>query len=149
MNNIKNKVSCKAKAVDLLARSDQSRKRLIEKLKRSKYSEEEIEETVAWLEEKRYLREEDCCERRFQYMYEDSSYSLRQICVKLMQQGFAMHHVNMSYLLAKICKKPVEDVIILKTPHNTWNDVAKKLGISEAECQQIKDKISKDFGRHD
>ena len=82
MNNIKNKVSCKAKAVDLLARSDQSRKRLIEKLKRSKYSEEEIEETVAWLEEKRYLREEDCCERRFQYMYEDSSYSLRQICVK-------------------------------------------------------------------
>ena len=68
---------------------------------------------------------------------------------KLMQQGFAMHHVNMSYLLAKICKKPVEDVIILKTPHNTWNDVAKKLGISEAECQQIKDKISKDFGRHD
>ena len=94
MNNIKNKVSCKAKAVDLLARSDQSRKRLIEKLKRSKYSEEEIEETVAWLEEKRYLREEDCCERRFQYMYEDSSYSLRQICVKLMKQGFERNLIH-------------------------------------------------------
>ena len=38
--------SCKAKAVDLLARSDQSVKKLTEKLKRRSYDSADIEETI-------------------------------------------------------------------------------------------------------
>ena len=46
--------SCKAKAVDFLARSDQSIRRLTEKLQRKEYTEEEIQETIDWLQEKHF-----------------------------------------------------------------------------------------------
>lgn len=75
--------------MDFLARSDQSVRRLSDKLRRKNYSAEEIEETVQWLQEKKYLNDEEGCTRRFQYMYEESCYSLRQIIAKLRQQGYA------------------------------------------------------------
>lgn len=84
----KEKLSCLAKAMDYLARSDQSKNRLMDKLKRCKYSESEIEDAITYLEEKRYIREEDGCQRRFQNMYEAENCSVRQICVKLVQQGY-------------------------------------------------------------
>ena len=84
----KAKPSCKAKAVDLLARSDQSIRKLKEKLRRKEYSEEEIAATIAWLKEKHFIQEEAGCQRRFQYLYEDSTNSVRQILVKLQQQGY-------------------------------------------------------------
>lgn len=80
--------SCKAKAVDFLARSDQSIRRLTEKLQRKEYTDEEIQETIDWLQEKHFLREEDGCQRRFEHMYQNTIYSLRQIVVKLRQQGY-------------------------------------------------------------
>lgn len=46
--------SCKAKAVDFLARSDQSIRRLTEKLQRKEYTDEEIQETIDWLQEKHF-----------------------------------------------------------------------------------------------
>lgn len=45
------RLSCKAKAVDFLARSDQSIRRLTEKLQRKEYTDEEIQETIDWLQE--------------------------------------------------------------------------------------------------
>ncbi|MGM9540495.1 regulatory protein RecX [Anaerovibrio sp.] len=80
--------SCRAKAVELLARSDQSIRRLSEKLFRKGYSEEEVTETVDWLQSKRFIQEEDGCRRRFDFLYNDSSYSVRQIVAKLQQQGY-------------------------------------------------------------
>lgn len=80
--------SCKAKAVDFLARSDQSIQRLTEKLRRKEYSQEEIQETIDWLQEKHFLQEEDGCQRRFENMYQNTVYSLRQIVAKLRQQGY-------------------------------------------------------------
>ena len=74
--------SCKAKAADFLARSDQSIRRLTEKLQRKEYTDEEIQETIDWLQEKHFLREEDGCQRRFEHMYQNTIYSLRQIVVK-------------------------------------------------------------------
>ncbi|ORU01216.1 hypothetical protein D081_0035 [Anaerovibrio sp. JC8] len=82
------KPSAKAKAVDLLSRSDQSVRRLKEKLARKDYSEEEIQETVEWLQEKHFIDDEAGCQRRFEYLYESSSYSVKQICAKLMQKGY-------------------------------------------------------------
>lgn len=82
------KLSAKAKAVDLLSRSDQSVRRLTEKLTRKEYSEDEIKETIEWLQEKHYIDDEAGCKRRFDYLYESSSYSVKQICVKLMQKGY-------------------------------------------------------------
>ncbi len=79
---------CKVKAVDFLARSDQSIRRLTEKLQRKEYTDEEIQETIDWLQEKHFLREEDGCQRRFEHMYQNTIYSLRQIVVKLRQQGY-------------------------------------------------------------
>ncbi len=81
--------SCKAKAVDFLSRSDQSIRRLSEKLKQKEYCEEEIEETIQWLQDKHFLQEEEGCRRRFENLYTASSYSLRQIVAKLQQKGYA------------------------------------------------------------
>ena len=80
--------SCKAKAVELLARSDQSIRRLSDKLSRKGYGEDEIEETIQWLQSKRFIQEEEGCRRRFEFLYHDSSYSVRQIVAKLQQQGY-------------------------------------------------------------
>lgn len=82
------KPSAKAKAVDLLSRSDQSVRRLTEKLTRKEYSEDEIKETIEWLQDKHYIDDEAGCRRRFEYLYESSSYSVKQICAKLMQKGY-------------------------------------------------------------
>lgn len=84
----KPKPSCKAKAMELLARSDQSTRKLREKLQRKEYPEEEIAAAITWLEEKHFLQEEAGCQRRFQYLYEDSTNSVRQIVVKLQKQGY-------------------------------------------------------------
>ena len=50
--------------------------------------------------------------------------------------------------LAQKAGLDISKVIDLKTPKNSWSDVAAKLGVSEADCQAMKHKISKDFGRH-
>lgn len=72
----------------------------------------------------------------------------QKVTKKYMQLGYAMHHINTAYLLAQKAGVDISKVIDLKTPKNSWNDVALKLGLTKDECQQIKDKISKDFGRH-
>ena len=41
------------------------------------------------LTERGYLDDEAACQREFQYFYEDSRMSVRQICMKLRQRGFA------------------------------------------------------------
>ena len=75
-------------AVELLARQEQSSNKLREKLLRKGYGEEEIEAAILCLKEKRYLNDEDACRRQFQFLYENSRSSVRQICAKLMQRGF-------------------------------------------------------------
>lgn len=82
------KVSATVKAVELLSRSDQSVRRLSEKLARRQYSPEEIQETMAWLQEKHYVDDEAGCQRRFEYLFQSSSNSVKQICAKLIQQGY-------------------------------------------------------------
>ena len=72
----------------------------------------------------------------------------RKVTKKYMHLGYAMHHINSAYLLAQKAGLDISKVIDLKTPKNSWSDVAAKIGVSEAECQIMKNKISKDFGRH-
>ena len=72
----------------------------------------------------------------------------RKVTKKYMHLGYAMHHINSAYLLAQKAGMDISKVIDLKTPKNSWSDVAAKIGVSEAECQIMKNKISKDFGRH-
>lgn len=72
----------------------------------------------------------------------------RKVTKKYMHLGYAMHHINSAYLLAQKAGVDISKVIDLKTPKNSWSDVAAKIGVSEADCQAMKDKISKDFGRH-
>lgn len=73
----------------------------------------------------------------------------RKVTRKYMHMGYAMHHINSSYLLAQKAGLAISAVIDLKTPKNSWSDVAAKIGVSEADCKAVKDKISKDFGRHE
>lgn len=75
-------------AVDLLARQEHSTQKLREKLRQRGYEEEEIEAAIQRLEEKHYLNDEDACARQFQYLYENSRSSVKQIQAKLMQRGF-------------------------------------------------------------
>lgn len=72
----------------------------------------------------------------------------RKVTKKYMHLGYAMHHINSAYLLAQKAGLDISKVIDLKTPKNSWSDVAAKIGVSEDDCQAMKDKISKDFGRH-
>ena len=76
-------------AVDLLARQEQSEKKLRDKLKIRGYGAEEIDAAIARLKERHYLDDEAACARQFQFLYEESRQSVRQICAKLMQRGFA------------------------------------------------------------
>ena len=75
-------------AVDLLARQEHSTQKLREKLRQRGYEEEEIEAAIQRLEQKHYLNDEDACARQFQYLYENSRSSVKQIQAKLMQRGF-------------------------------------------------------------
>lgn len=76
-------------AVDILARQEQSENKLREKLIHKGYAEAEISQAIARLQERHYLCDEDACVRQFEYLYQESSKSVRQICVKLMQRGFS------------------------------------------------------------
>ena len=77
-----------AAAVDMLARQEYSENRLFEKLLDKGYAEEEASAAIARLQEKHYLNDAESCPRRFDYLYTDSSYSVRQICEKLKQKGY-------------------------------------------------------------
>ena len=84
----KNKKTALVYAVDLLARQEQSSHRLREKLLRKGYGADEAEDAILRLQKKHYLNDEDACARQFQFLYEDSRNSVKQICAKLMQRGF-------------------------------------------------------------
>ena len=75
-------------AVDLLARQEQSSAKLREKLKRKNSDEEEIEAALQRLMELHYLDDAGACQRQFDFLYEESRSSVRQIVAKLLQRGF-------------------------------------------------------------
>ena len=75
-------------AVDLLARQEQSSAKLREKLGRKGYDEEETEAALRRLMELHYLDDAGACQRQFDFLYEESRSSVRQIVAKLMQRGF-------------------------------------------------------------
>ena len=76
-------------AVDLLARQEQSSQKLREKLLQRGYEADETEEAIQRLQERHYLDDAGACERQFRYFYDESRLSVRQICLKLRQRGFA------------------------------------------------------------
>jgi len=75
-------------AVDLLARQDQSTAKLREKLQRKGYEDADIEAAIARLEEKHILDDAGICARQFEFLYNESRSSVRQIMLKLQQRGF-------------------------------------------------------------
>ncbi len=81
-------------AVDILARQEYSTAKLREKLARKGYEEAEIDAAVARLEEKHYLDDAAACQRQFEFLYNESRSSVRQICLKLQQRGFARDAVQ-------------------------------------------------------
>lgn len=75
-------------AVDILARQEYSEQKLREKLQRKGYEEEEIDAAIRRLVEKHYLDDAAACQRQFDFLYQESRKSVRQICLKLQQRGF-------------------------------------------------------------
>lgn len=73
----------------------------------------------------------------------------QKVTKKYMHMGYAMHHINSAYLLAQKDGLDIKDVIDLKTPKNSWQDVALKIGLTVEDSREVKNKISKDFGRHE
>ena len=84
------------KAVELLARQEQSSARLREKLRQRDYEAEEIDAAIARLEERHYLNDEESCARQYQKLYEESGMSVRQIEQKLLTRGFPSSLVRAS-----------------------------------------------------
>ena len=85
-----------AKAVELLAGQEHSKRRLSEKLRIRGYEEEEIDGAVERLEEKHYLDDEAACARAYQRFYEEGAMSCRQIEQKLLSRGFPPELVRAS-----------------------------------------------------
>ena len=81
-------------ADDILARQEYSSAKLREKLARKGYTDEEIDAALARLVEKHYLDDAAACQRQFDYLYHESRQSVRQICLKLQQRGFARADVQ-------------------------------------------------------
>ena len=92
----KPKPTALGKAVELLARQEQSSARLKEKLRRRDYGTEEIDAAIARLEERHYLNDEESCARQYQKLYEETAMSVRQIEQKLLTRGFASSLVRAS-----------------------------------------------------
>ena len=84
----KPKPTALAKAVELLARQEQSSKTLRRKLLERGYDEAEVEAAINTLTEKKYLNDADTCASQFENLYADGTLSVRQICAKLIQRGF-------------------------------------------------------------
>ena len=83
-----NKPSALSKAVDLLARQDHSERKMRQKLKSREYTEQEIDGAIERLQQLHYIDDARVCENQFNYLYENSSQSVRKICAKLQQRGF-------------------------------------------------------------
>ena len=92
----KPKPTALGKAVELLARQEQSSARLKEKLRQRDYGTEEIDAAIARLEERHYLNDEEACARQFQKFYEETGMSTRQIQQKLLTRGFSPDTVRAS-----------------------------------------------------
>lgn len=112
---------------------------------RDKYSWERMKYVLGLTPEVYFNRCVDYQARRLQERMDIP----QKVTKKYMYMGYAMHHVNSAYLLAQKAGLDINEVIDLKTPKNSWSAVATKIGVSEADCQWMKDKISKDFGRHE
>ena len=84
----KPKPTALAKAVELLARQDQSTQTLRRKLLERGYDEAEVEAAIAKLTEKKYLNDAETCAYQFETLYGEENLSVRQICAKLIQRGF-------------------------------------------------------------
>lgn len=70
------------------------------------------------------------------------------ITKKYMQQGYAMHHVLISYYLEKETDIDMVKIMSMKKPNNKWEDVAWMLGVSAEKLKEIQEKDSAAFGRH-
>ena len=92
----KPKPTALGKAVELLARQEQSSAKLREKLRRRDYASDEIDAAISRLEERHYLNDEESCARQYQKLYEESAMSVRQIEQKLLTRGFPSSLVRAS-----------------------------------------------------
>ena len=84
----KPKPTALGKAIELLARQEQSAKVLRRKLLERGYDEAEVDAAITTLTEKKYLNDADACASQFENFYADGTLSVRQICAKLIQRGF-------------------------------------------------------------
>ena len=82
-------------AVDILARRETCEAKLIEKLKIKGFDSEEIEGAVAKLKEMNYLNDKAAARRQFEYLYEESKSSVREIVLKLMRRGFTKEDIDL------------------------------------------------------
>ncbi|WP_338624961.1 RecX family transcriptional regulator [Selenomonas sp. TAMA-11512] len=91
-------------ATDLLARAEQSSGRLKDKLRLRGYDEAEAAEAVEKLTERGYIDDADACRRQFDFLYEESRQSVRQIMAKLLQRGFSQELIR-SCVPDDICER--------------------------------------------
>lgn len=112
---------------------------------RDKYSWERMKYVIG-LNPQNYF--ERCVDYQARRLHERMAIP-KKVTKKYMHNGYAMHHINMAYLLAGKANKNINEVIDLKTPKNSWTDVALKIGLTTEDSEKIKNKISKEFGRHE
>ncbi len=83
----KNKTALQT-AAGILARQDQSSKKLRQKLIAKNFDETEIDAAIDKLTEKNFLNDAETCASQFENLYAVEILSVRQIYFKLLQRGF-------------------------------------------------------------
>ncbi len=64
-----------------------------------------------------------------------------------LKKGYAMHHINVAYLLAPMCGKTMDEVLAAKVPSKRWETVAEALGVNKEQYKEIPGKIYHEFQR--
>ncbi|WP_196604640.1 regulatory protein RecX [Pectinatus haikarae] len=90
----RNSKSALAKAIDYLSVQDYSVNRIVDKLFRCGYEQQEIDAAVARLIEKRYLDDEQLCIRYWSRYLAEKKYSVLQIKAKLKMKGFSANVID-------------------------------------------------------
>lgn len=99
-------------ALNILDYADNTERKLREKLRRKKFSEEEIEEAIAYVKDVGYLNEEEHIKDAADYMASVKLYGRYRIKKSLIEKGFPTNLVNSldlsDYDFNEICIKRTE-----------------------------------------
>ncbi len=116
------------KAVSFLAYSDQTARKLTEKLRNKGFSQLAAEQAVAFMQKKHYIREEDQLIHLMQLLCEKKRYGVRRIRQEVYQKGFSAEAVDAVWedTLETLDFDAALDERLVRLGTDVWDDPQKR-----------------------